>query len=488
VWLALGAVALAAAAVGLVVAFSGSGSGPEETRDRPRREAAAPSPPPEPGVAPRGKEAPPAAARSEPPAADRGPALRSEYRRRSEKAGSKAEKIALAKWCRQNGLLEEAREAVTPLLAKQPGDVELNRLAGNRRFTGENPDYAGRWLGDAEFLKAEAAEKAFQERLLNDPKFEAMHSAVSSLRNQYLRDLELTVVKEWPYVVLIENFGTPKRMQYHHDAKAAQLRAYYRYVRETYPELTSKEPDTPFCIIIFKDRKRFLDFNKQRNNDKSEARAFYNRQSRFVYTYEKESKGRWVRPAYTIGVLYHECTHQYLDFLRPRNSLSDSCWFEEAFAEYLAGVKIVKKKDEPVPRYELGAINIEECRSIQGAIRARRNFPFVDLFRCRTYDEADSTYNLRFGEKGERRGMQLLYCQGWSFIYFCMQEPTGKYRAKFLDYVREDVAGNGDYRTLCKCFGIAGDDQWKPVEREWLAYTKKLLPPPKTRRSRKAKK
>jgi len=175
-------------------------------------------------------------------------------------------------------------------------------------------------------------------------------------------------------------------------------------------------------------------------------------------------------------------------FLRPRNSLSDSCWFEEAFAEYLAGVKIRKKKDEAVPRYELGAINIEECRSVQSAIRARRNFPFIDLFRCRTYEEADSTYYGRFGERSDGRGKRLLYCQGWSFIYFCMHEPSGKYRTKLLDYIREDVAGNGDYQTLCKCFGIAEDKQWEPIEREWLAFTRKLLPPPKSRRSRKAKK
>jgi len=275
----------------LAVALSSSGSAPgEEKHDPSKRKAAAPSPSPGPVAAssPKNRTADPEAKK---PRVDPRPALRDEFRRRAARAGSPAEKVALAKWCRQKGLSEEAREVVTPLLAERPEDETLHRLAGNRRFSGENPDYAGRWLGPSEYREAEAAEKTFQERLLNDPKFEAMHSAASSLKHQYLGDLDLTVVKAWPYVVLIENFGTRKVMKHHHDAKAAQLEAYHRYFKATYPELASKEPDTPFCVIIFKDRKRFLDFNKQRNNDKSEARAFYNRQSRFVYTYEKERGG-----------------------------------------------------------------------------------------------------------------------------------------------------------------------------------------------------
>ena len=72
-------------------------------------------------------------------------------------------------------------------------------------------------------------------------------------------------------------------------------------------------------------------------------------------------------------------------------------------------------------------------------------------------------------------GQGLLYCQGWSFVYFCMNGADGKYRDKLTSYITKDAAGDSfGYETLCECFGIAEDDQWKPIEREWLAYVKRL--------------
>ena len=33
------------------------------------------------------------------------------------------------------------------------------------------------------------------------------------------------------------------------------------------------------------------------------------------------------------GVVFHECTHQLLDFLRPKHRYSESMWFEEALSD-----------------------------------------------------------------------------------------------------------------------------------------------------------
>ena len=44
-----------------------------------------------------------------------------------------------------------------------------------------------------------------------------------------------------------------------------------------------------------------------------------------------------------------------------------------------------------------------------------------------------------------------------------------------LDYIKRDVGdGDGEYNSMMKAFGIARDDDWKPIEREWKAFVSKL--------------
>ncbi len=466
----LGALGVVVVVLGLVIVFSSS---PKQTVKKPAKptpEARAPLPSPEPSTP--AKQ--PVPEKTKPESVDLKHELKTEFRRRFARAQSVADKTRLATWCMENGLEDKGRRIVTRLLAKDPGNKALNRLIGNRLFTGENIEYANRWLSPEEYRTAEREEKAYLEKLLNDPQFEAMHSAVSSIKYQYLKDYKVFSRREWPYVIVHEDMGNKNRNEHYGSEKADQVRAFYGYFTRTYPELAAKKLTHPFCIIIFKDRASFLDFHKKRGEDVSDARAYYNPQSKFVYSYEKEPKGKTVPREYTLSVLFHECTHQYLAFLRPPGRDSNSVWFEEALAEYLGGVRFVKRDEDGRILYKLGAMNNPERKMIQSAIRAKRQLPLAMMFRCRTYEEADVSYQLKFGEMSEGRGKWLLYCQGWSFIYFCMHEPSGKYRKKLLDYTKADIEGSGDYDTLCKCFGIADDKQWNPIEREWLVFTKKL--------------
>ena len=470
-WLFPGLGAIGVAAVVLVIVFASSSPQKPEKPTKPAPDTKAPSPAPEPSAT--AKQ--PAPEKARPEAADRKRELEAEYRGRAARARSIADKTRLAAWCMDNGLEDKARKVVTRLLAKDPGNKALNALIGNRLFTGENPEYANRWLSPQEYGIAEREEKSFLEKLLKDPQFEAMHSAASSIKYQYLKDYRVFSRQEWPYVIVHEGMGNRNRNEHYGSEKADQVRAFYRYFKRTYPALAAKKLTHPFCIIVFKDRASFLDFHKKRGDENvNDARAYYDPQSKFVYSYEKEPKGKTVPREYTLSVLFHECTHQYLGFLRPHDSGSDSVWFEEALAEYLGGVRFVKRDEQDRFLYKLGAMNNPEREMIQSAIRAKRQLPLAMMFRCRTYEEADVSYQLKFGEMSEGRGKWLLYCQGWSFIYFCMHEPSGKYRKKLLDYTKADIEGNGNYDTLCKCFGIADDKQWNPIEREWLVFTKKL--------------
>jgi len=80
-------------------------------------------------------------------------------------------------------------------------------------------------------------------------------------------------------------------------------------------------------------------------------------------------------------------------------------------------------------------------------------------------------------EFGRHRGVgrSLAGAQGWSFIHFCLHEPSGKYREKLLRYVRKDTTGTSvGYSSLCECIGIRDDSGWAPIEREWRAFVDKL--------------
>lgn len=466
-------------------------AGPEKTKPRGKtvraekvgRPDARPAPTPGPAPAAKPQKRPPKRKPAKPTEAERAD-LMTEFARRQAAASTRTKKIALATWCRSRGLTEEARAIVLPLLSRNSKDARLNKLAGHRRFDGEHPLYYGRWLDAEGYAKARRDEK----RYLNDPQYEMLVSAVASIKNQYLEDFDVATVMEWPYVVVLQFMGSDRLTAHFRAEKADQTRAFHRAFKATFPVLAAKKLDRPLSIITFRDRKTFLDFTSKRGDDMSGARAFYDPQSRFVYSYEREAKGIRVSHEYLLGVMFHECTHQYLDQLRPRDSLSESVWFEEALAEYFGGSRPLKRDAEGRMQYELGVMNHEQALLAQSAIRAKRHFPLPVMFRCRTYDEANTSYQQHFGVRREDVGKILLYCQGWSFIHFCLNEPSGKFRKRFLAYAREDILGNGDYETLCTCFGIAEDAQWKPVERQWLAFTMKLKPDRGKKRRKPARK
>ena len=401
--------------------------------------------------------------------------LRKEFRRRLKSAESEKEKTALAGWCWKKGLKKEAAGLARPLLEKEPDSPDLNRWVGNLRFDGEHPEYYGKWLSPEDHADAVKADKAYVAKLDADPKFMAMHKAVQNLKNDYLKDYKTFSVMEWPYVLMIESFGSKKQDEHYAAENRSRVRAFYRYMKKTYPDLVTREPAHPFRIIVLKDGKSFNKFNARMAGGAREpgVRAYYHILTKFIYTYEKmKGSSRAVRE-FSLGVLFHECTHQFLGFLRPKNNIRDSMWFEEALAEFHGGVRTSGRGKDGLLLYTLGELNNLRLAHVKYALKVKRYFDLPTLFRCRTYDEADATFRSRFGLRGS--GKSLLYCQGWSFIYFCMKGPNPKCRKAMLDYIKMDVGdGDGEYGSMLKAFGLASDDQWKPIEREWKAFVNKL--------------
>ena len=74
--------------------------------------------------------------------------------------------------------------------------------------------------------------------------------------------------------------------------------------------------------------------------DARHARAHFRLATKFVCYHEKEAEGSTFDSEATVGVLFQECTHELLNWLRPeQNKASLSMSFEEAFAEYCGAVR-----------------------------------------------------------------------------------------------------------------------------------------------------
>ncbi len=414
---------------------------------------------------------------------DKAAQLREDFERKKSLAESIPDRIALAKWCEKNGLKSEMKALVTELLETNPDNSDLNRMSGKKLFDGEHLDYQEKWLTPEEYKKAKEADKEYVAKLASDPKFEAMHATVSQMRFNYLKDFKHTAIRMWPYIVFLEDFGNERANARYAKDYRIRITAFYDYMKKTYPNIVNKEPETPFRIIVLKDRASFNKFNALNGNGASAgARAFYHLQTKFIYTYEKGDGGDSL---FERGVVFHECTHQLLDFLRPKNRYSESMWFEEALSDFHAGVKIQPIGDGEFT-YELGHLNSARLNQMATALKTKKYFKLSEMFQCRTYGEADAAYRRKFGGGGSR-GKGLLYYQGWSFIYFCMEGPNKAHRDAILRYLDQDVGqGEGDYNILNQAFKISNHDQWEPIQREWEAYVRDLIKERKAARAKKA--
>jgi len=438
--------------------------------DRPTDRADSSSPPRAPSKESASAPSPPSTQKAMSPA--RWARLKAQYDERRLAAESQDERYRLALWCKRNHLEDAMRTEAERVIAKEPDHEGARRLLGHRFFTGDHPDYRDRWItSETEWANAGKAEREYQKKLESDPRFAAMERAVNSVKYHLLKNVKHFAVREWPYVLFIEDFGKKSQNEFYAWEKRAQVRAFYRFMKSTFPDLVKREPEVPYRVIVFKDRESFDRYHGGLAS--LGARAYYNRETKFVYYYEREMGLSGHLPETVLGVLFHECTHQLVDDIRPRDSASQAVWFNEAFAEYIGSVRKTGRDEKGALTFEIAKVNIHLLDSIHEHLKDDHYFPLHTMFQLRDYEEADHVgFNL-FGKRG--LGQWLLYAQGWSFVYFCMNEPSARYREKMLEYVKADMEGEGDHETLVRCFGLKDPKrQWPEIEREWLAYIRRL--------------
>ncbi len=158
------------------------------------------------------------------------------------------------------------------------------------------------------------------------------------------------------------------------------------------------------------------------------------------------------------GVVFHEGTHQLVDFAaKLRGKMSGrSFWFEEGIATNFEAFT----RDKTTGKFTIGAIS--------GLPKGDYLDRIKTMIRQKTYTPFKQMVGMNYTEGSKDPNPQQVfmnYAQSWSMVYFFYTYKNGEYRGKLEDYFIAEISGEGGKQAFEKIIGNPDE-----VEKEWLAY------------------
>ena len=145
----------------------------------------------------------------------------------------------------------------------------------------------------------------------------------------------------------------------------------------------------------------------------------------------------------TIGVIFHEGFHQYLDeFLR-----DPPPWFGEGIADYFGGGRVEGNRLLP------GGPNRERILDLERAIGASSPVD-LDALIAMTQPEFLATGARSFARR--KALVKRNYALSWAFVHFLLDSDQGARREILLRYFREMRAGADPETAAARAFGPGG--------------------------------
>ncbi len=120
----------------------------------------------------------------------------------------------------------------------------------------------------------------------------------------------------------------------------------------------------------------------------------------------------------TLAILYHECTHQYLQDLVGGPKIRFHTWINEGLAEYFFAAGM-----EETDKIIIGAIHKDARNTVKNQIRSGEEIPVAKLI-----DMPKSEY-YRIGRRA--------YDYGWSVVHFLLNAKNKEYNAVIPNYFYE---------------------------------------------------
>lgn len=408
-----------------------------------------------------------------------------EQRRAKLPAGDANARAELAKYATANGKPAEAKELNREALLLDANQADARAALGFTKYTGPATAYQGRWLNQADLETVKSREKLFtgdgelaQASTSADVFTRQAEDLRKSLQGQF-PDEKFTYsyadgVMPQPFVVLIDKNCGDKfdgyRAEYAEMLGALKGAFFDRY-RE---QFQLDEIEMPIPVVIFDSVKTYNAhrgaFPDEKYPDpKTGVLGFYQPWNKRLMLWRQ----RELR-----GVLLHEGAHLLIHYAFSKRGFepsNQSPWFQEGFAEYFGGNKVIVEKDEngvDRKRYVLGQMLRGRYEVLRAMMKAGVAMSLKNLVRVnhQQFNEAKESF-----EPAAQALVNDIYGQGWAFIMFLHHFENGKYKKAFDNYFVAETQGAGHYGTLEEELGISGDEGWAELDKTFKTWVNEEL-------------
>jgi hypothetical protein len=389
--------------------------------------------------------------------------------------------------------------AAAPGLAKFPipESVRLAERLGEGRT----------WIGPGRERDAlESDLKAVRDHVekMKDPWYLEMLLTVEAVRSMpaFGGGREIDPVAWSPYVLMAQHQtdamsqATSNVLERHSRMFQCLTKNFLRIMGEAgLPKATVAEMGNPVLkAFIFTDRGAFERFHGRDAAWLRGIRAYYAWGStQFMMLYDTGA------PTATQDddtcVAFHEATHQLVHYYRryylgledrkgdpsaPFPDLLDprlhgrAHWFGEGFAEFFGGAN------------RLGQGEWKLFCPLQNRIKewgdptARKDpqFTLREVLQMVNKPQLDMMGEQKWPGHGDAMH-SLFYAEAWALNHYLYFGKDGKYRARYLGYVNEEMRCNSGYGLFLKCMEAGDDDEAREMflvrlEREWREYQRKM--------------
>jgi Protein of unknown function (DUF1570) len=345
-------------------------------------------------------------------------------------------------------------------------------------------DVAGEWrkiyreAKDYEALEAAKATDPFYRRA------ESIASAIEGdvgplLKRKKLEGATFDVQPRKPYVILVQ-----RDIDYDSQASADATVEVLQQLRETFlarfRKLNLKPMEEPTPVLVLRYDTDYTKYCTRGEGGPIFSLAHFEPFSKRLVTWKdpdrtdrNDVKGPSVDGLRTV--VFHEGTHQLVDYYTtakdPNWGADQSLWFSEGIADYFGGHSRTWDENAGKWRYEPGLINEERVQQVDGARQGGFLFSLENLldFRRRDYEKSIE----------DRAKTATAYAQGWALVYLLSNWNDNKYREKFDEYVKKELAGESGPKAFQEVFGAGAIDT---IEKELLEMIDVLAKASKERR------
>ncbi|MBI3818945.1 MAG: hypothetical protein HY286_09675 [Planctomycetes bacterium] len=459
--------------------------------------------------------------------------------------------LDIATFCLKDPKLEaDAKKIYEKVIAKDPGNTHAHEGLGHKQYDGDTAEYKGKWVDAARLAELTAADakrreeeeklKKIEEERASDPfvikakdriaEMQGMINEVNAFADKATKDITdesepdnidkirksdsipatfkfFYACKEVPkpYLLAVQDkgFNPPESWARSMGEILDGLRRTFYKRYENVVQLRNLM-ETPVPVWIFRSKGQYERWRRCGHLDQpgtAFVAAFYtgtnkNSTSGMLHIWLRDSheeKNFIDDPiAHVIDTVWHEGTHQLMDFnsnSRGRGfGAGNMPWMEEGFAEYVG-----THKSQPVgaelDHYYFGMPNIGRKNEIYNfgefskkstlgdAVEANPSLKeVVHLDYLQFWIARSQMEGAQPGVDAQRARLLVsgTYAYGWALCHFLQHADNGKYRDRFHKWFDAELTKKASGQYFDELFGLDTDEKWSAFELEfqdWLCIT-----------------